>query len=1502
MVFNPHFAAQRLVFDRGVPNGYYGSSLPQFLTRTISMRLSRYLLPCIVFLRQPFPADGADVITLKQSFSTVLRTPTDQSRAFRLRSGQTVEINVRVAKPRNLPDNGRLRVRWSVLDSDDVTQQTLPAATDGHQSEHEQPGRDSNAFGIYTEPNAEWSKLLHALDADVYLNYRAPHTGIYQLNIAPEEGDVDLFEGTRWREPGQAPEITAVPVAVSWPESANVETIVSVKPIDVSGQAKNRLYIEVEPNDTPEQAQTITLCQTTDGYTVNVVGSSDDIEYFDNGHVGSSGDDWIRLEFRGSEPRLLTACLSIPDQQVAARIRAYRLEKRNSASLLLPIVEYTDGKNENERNHQQQEQHRTAINRSLEPGETYFLRVEANAPGYDLELRVVQPAPYDNPRRAVVQGLYDHIGQVDAWLTNRPRGASVERRIRDSGNLLGTNCMSCHTQSGVWGPAIPFVMGYRPQNVQPWRHLINTCYQSLRPTNELKEAANNTSLQPLDTGDGPAGTRVAGHAVVSLECFMPARKLQSKQARRTANYILQTSDPGGINAAGPGANVGQGVVFNYAGEIVWTVWQTTGEQKFFHAVEDKARRMLGINVKFCDDLGHRIEFFSRYFPRDYVAAATMVAEQEQLDDAKQQETIRQAQELHVRICSQVTADLQRLRCIQLAGGGWSFDPGSTSDEGRTWIVKDTKADPSPTSLALIAFHAAGVGRDDPTVKSGIDALLKLQKPTGMWKVASQTGFVSTSYALHALSRYFPTEPPTYAKDQFQPHDGESLTATIRRVRDIALAQDILFIDELIIAASHDIALVRFWALLGLGYLSDDKCVVRLVHCLGDPSKMVREAAHWSLRQNLIDDRGWDSTFTALSADDDYTREAAMRALIMKVDTELPGSVVDYDRLITAFDHSLNEDPHPGVRAWATRAAWQWWVWNPSVRDGINTAWKKLLSRDEKNVLTENAIRYQTHALFIANGHIANGSKQHQYRELEKLFGDLHTLWKNAGESDRHLQDLLSRRLSGVASTFYSQRGGDGGPGQLGYSTPGSGSLFGEISLARIADVESLPEGDRRNLLLRGALEGAANIPHEKLQEKLVDYSINGPERFRSLAASSISDPRLVSLVAVPEQLEPMYRQLLRGADESPRRKDLSDPILKMYGSVHWILPTSDEQREEILQFLIPKLVAYRTVEQLKEMGDVAVRGQAERDSEAAWYLADGLGAAVTTNPDLHFEHVAEVFPEEFENHAQARFWMRNVPWILEFKRDLPVVQVDPKKLPPVDPYEELRTRALQLFLTQLSEEADPRNLREAVNLANKTAMRRNPEVLTALAEIMKFEKDKDVVKNANKVLSQSRDTFLKDLVTALKKQPGHSFAVKDGNPHPPQNFIDDITYFRDYVVPEMTKVLRGDERSCMICHGEPGRVPSMELHAPDQVGYLPVDQLLANYRVLQQRVNVNAMEQSKLLRKPLNVQTGREDGHQGGRRYQVTDPGYLILKRWVVSQQKIQEEYGRPSAFVINRE
>jgi hypothetical protein len=63
-----------------------------------------------------------------------------------------------------------------------------------------------------------------------------------------------------------------------------------------------------------------------------------------------------------------------------------------------------------------------------------------------------------------------------------------------------------------------------------------------------------------------------------------------------------------------------------------------------------------------------------------------------------------------------------------------------------------------------------------------------------------------------------------------------------------------------------------------------------------------------------------------------------------------------------------------------------------------------------------------------------------------------------------------------------------------------------------------------------------------------------------------------------------------------------------------------------------------------------------------------------------------------------------------------------------------------------------------------------------------------------------------------------------------------------------------------------------------------------NYRTLLERINPRDVEQSKLLRKPLNVQTGEEDGHQGEMRYRPGDRGYEILKRWVQDAERLASE------------
>src|SRR4029434_4531487 len=110
-----------------------------------------------------------------------------------------------------------------------------------------------------------------------------------------------------------------------------------------------------------------------------------------------------------------------------------------------------------------------------------------------------------------------------------------------------------------------------------------------------------------------------------------------------------------------------------------------------------------------------------------------------------------------------------------------------------------------------------------------------------------------------------------------------------------------------------------------------------IRLMGDQVKMVRDAAAWAMEQTLLDDTGFDAVFAAYEKGDDLTRESVVKALGMRGDAVMTQPRFDKRRLTRLLDHALNDDPHPGVRAWAAKAAWQWWAWNPPMRARFSRA-------------------------------------------------------------------------------------------------------------------------------------------------------------------------------------------------------------------------------------------------------------------------------------------------------------------------------------------------------------------------------------------------------------------------------------------------------------------------------------------------------------------------------------------------------------------------------------
>ena len=136
------------------------------------------------------------------------------TRAYPLEAGQTVEISVGLPSPSKLPANGRVAVEW-----------------------------------------AGYRKVLHALDPDFYLVYRAPKSGQLTLKVSAVEDEEPIFNLPRWREAGSIQKIERFPKLTPWPAGHRLPLRVHVAPVQL-GTSTRGMMIEAEPNDSIADAQT----------------------------------------------------------------------------------------------------------------------------------------------------------------------------------------------------------------------------------------------------------------------------------------------------------------------------------------------------------------------------------------------------------------------------------------------------------------------------------------------------------------------------------------------------------------------------------------------------------------------------------------------------------------------------------------------------------------------------------------------------------------------------------------------------------------------------------------------------------------------------------------------------------------------------------------------------------------------------------------------------------------------------------------------------------------------------------------------------------------------------------------------------------------------------------------------------------------------------------------------------------------------------------------------
>lgn len=1570
-------------------------------------------------------ASGSTLADVRQANESVSFSG-NWSRTWSLTEGDTFEISVRIETPSGLPPNARIDATWT-----------------GPEPPEWAFADDRGDPGI--KATSHWSKTLHGLDPDVHLVYRAPASGDYELTLRTVE-DRSQPLGEIPHDTGLAPLTTPLPTRT--PPVKEVDIHVSLNP--VASLASGSLVLEAEPNNAPEQATVLDFPGSDPVEVRYVVGGNDEVEYYNNTLSGETADDWYRIVYRGTEPKFVSANLQIIEPVVSARIRFYKegqpspeeLRERDvpnsydfsnfnpipyvhpPATVVsgpVPVYTYEEGRALNERAHQQDRSFRTFVTRRIEPGEIYYLRVEANQPHYEVQVRLFDPGPYDDPVQAVKQAIHYHLAEIDAWLIHRPRNIAPHRRVRDATALFGENCMSCHTQSGVWGVADAFRHGYGPEGVeQNYRRLVNTMYESLRLTNELKDAAVNTSVAPNDLGDGPAGTRVAGRNIVLHERTFRPKQVHAQWQQRTANYVLQTADPKGINAAGRGSNFGPNVVFKFSAEVLERAWRDTGEPRYFFGLEEKGRRILetGDDIRVTDDYGHRIEFVHRIWPNDYVEQVRRLTHSPR--------RVAEARSLDKALMDRAAHDMQRLLALQRDDGGWGFNPGGTGKNGE-WLRPDDFSYPAATAVALIALESAGMDKDDPVVRRGVQWMLRNQYPYGLWNAAAATGFVTSAYAIRALSRLHPAQPVSQEID-LQLREGDTFLQVLGKVRAAQATGDPRYALLFRGAASSDHPQVRLYGLLGLGGALIHDASSILVNHLDDPVKSCREAAFWSLRQLLLDGAGWDSIFAAFRSGSDRARQSVMQALVTRA--HLPGTDLDIDLSELAGILTAGMvDPHPGVRAFAFKAAWHWWVWNPPMREPINQAWIDALLRDEDEAQVDMALRYSTISLFIVNGQVNNitGGKYlaQQYPELSSLYSELDA-WRESASPDRRKH--LDRRLVAMAASHYMERANQQSPGQFAYSTPGATDLFGKAVLSVYRD-----ESDGEIPWKTIALEGARNITYKPLQDAIMELLLTADPGIVAIAARALSNPGELSLAARQEVLEPLLRVLRRyvldgreqdadglanflarvrwdfegvgpqdeaafyrlllgmnerdrastpgappgfagkpapsshtmsgqdstspliarilGENRSLHRKEAfrhlsSDPRIWL-DSTEWMLAfregaaTIEEAVEgatEAEDLEVAELTFGRTTEQMIPGGvaskdsvliweegkvgahisfaiDVPAPGPYDVVGAFLYGASHGIvdisidGRPVLEETDFYRPDVTSTGPMPLGvfDLAQGRslFVVKmlgtNPEAEPEFKFGLDYVKLTPHEggqslftkdstgADVIDPIATAKTRVVEMFVHWFTLGVPEETRVFAAKLAGSPALRGNPEVRKAIAAHVEREPVRSIQQRLENLLSNDDEQYGNQIRTLIRQSAQEPTGPVARHLKPSDEFIEDVLHFRDYVFAEMNKVNARDEKACISCHGVPGRVPTLYLNPPDGAGHIAAKELLANYRKLQARVDLADPERSLLLRKPLNVQTGQEEGHQGGLRYEPDDEGFQILRDWVFRQAELQD-------------
>jgi HEAT repeats/HEAT repeat associated with sister chromatid cohesion len=690
--------------------------------------------------------------------------------------------------------------------------------------------------------------------------------------------------------------------------------------------------IAAMPNDTWQKAQHIEFGQT-------VYGGADERPYTpapneDRYGALMKGFQWFQFTYHGEQPKLVYFVLDITDREVPLDVDIFTPGKESAGKP--GIVPYGTGsfvyQIEATQNYPGLYKFRTRI---LQPGQTYYVRVDANHPSYQLHTFSYPVPPYTDPRQAVRTGMDFLINMGDTWLSNTPRrGAIALRTTMNHGDTQ--QCIACHpAQFTTRGYLTAVSHGYAPTQRPALEFITDRIYNNQRPlygepgsdwVRVIYTARTVASRLPLLEHMYEANVTHDTPRIASFE--MPyANYLKIHYKDRT---VMPGDEPDGCEP-----DVSPFEIASQSWDTFNLLYQQTHDKQWLEHRDMVLRLALPYQPKNMIDLNWKIHFLATIDRQQYA--------------------------------SQLDKLIQQLYSYEQPNGMWPYP-----------FEKNAKSSDFISYHAVLALALAGRRPEtDANLKRAVTAMLKAQRPEGSWEgdpvyQGFNTPFRATQFAVMALSTLypgpnqkaspekgwgdaFPKPPVNLSKD-----DLPLLLSQLDQFWDLAPASTLEQIRRVL--AENDQPLAREAAARALGHMADPQSIRPLTEALGDPDKMVQRTAAWALRMILerrpeVAAEGRAQLTAALQSPNERTRWGATQLFNQHFKY-----VAQDAGLLRALIGDLN-DPASAVRLNAARGLWQWSYWSADNKEARDSILEALATR--MNTEADPTVRRAVHEAIYA---------------------------------------------------------------------------------------------------------------------------------------------------------------------------------------------------------------------------------------------------------------------------------------------------------------------------------------------------------------------------------------------------------------------------------------------------------------------------------------------------------------------------------------------------------